>query len=93
MTDVTRRLVVRLISADALDQWMRFRGESNRSLADKVGKSPALIAHLRRGARTYCDSKLGPLIEKKLDVPRGSLFLPEMIVGSQSSNRNGRPAA
>lgn len=85
--------MVRLISAQALDQWMRFREETNRSLADKVGRSPSLIAHLRRGARSYCDPKLGPLIEKKLDAPRGSLFLPEVIVGSASSNRNGRPAA
>lgn len=78
-TEITeRRLFVKLISATVLDQYMKFRQETNRSLAGKVKRSPALIAHLRRGARSYCDPKLGPLIEQALNAPPGSLFFAEV---------------
>ncbi|AZG43484.1 XRE family transcriptional regulator [Gordonia insulae] len=84
---------MRLISPQVLSQYMEFRDETNRSLAAKVGRSPSLIAHLRRGARNYCDPKVGPRIEKALNAPPGSLFLPEVIVDSTLGNRNGLPAA
>ena len=88
-----KRVVVRLISAKALDQYMKFRGESNRSLATKVGKSHSLIAHLRRGARTYCDESLAPKIEKVLNAPSGSLFFSELIDDRTVTNRNGKASA
>ncbi|MEV5360989.1 hypothetical protein AB0K45_11785 [Micrococcus luteus] len=69
---------MKLISAEVMDQYMRFRGETNRSLATKIGKSPALVAHLRRGARNYCAPEVGPRIEKALNAPPGSLFLAEV---------------
>lgn len=78
VTQTERRLLVKLISASVLDQYMKFRGETNRSLAEKIGKSAALIAHLRRGARTYCDPKVGPAIERALNAPPGSLFVAEV---------------
>lgn len=89
----TRRVLVKLISPQVLDQYMKFRGETNRSLAIKVGKSPALIAHLRRRARSYCDPEVGPKIEKTLNAPPGSLFLAEVIDDRTSGNRNGVTAA
>lgn len=73
-----RRLLVKLISSEVLDQYMQFRGETNRSLAAKVGVSTAVIAHLRRGARTYCNRTVGPKIEKVLNAPPGSLFFGEV---------------
>lgn len=74
MSRPSRRLLVRLISHEVLDQYMVFRGQSNRSLGETVGVSTALIAHLRRGARTYCNPAIGPKIEKALNCPPGSLF-------------------
>lgn len=85
MTAPSRRLLVRLISHQVLDQYMEFRGESNRTLAEKVSVSTALIAHLRRGARSYCNPKLGPRIEKALNAPPGSLFLAE-VSGARPSD-------
>lgn len=93
MQQVSRRLLVKLISPQVLDQYMVFRGESNRSLAKKVGKSASVIAHLRRGARSYCAPDVGPKIEKALNAPPGSLFLAEVIDDWTGNNRNGRPAA
>lgn len=84
---------MRLISHQVLGQYMDFRGESNRTLAAKVGVSTSVIAHLRRGARTYCDPKVGPRIEKALNAPPGSLFLAEVIDDCTVSNRNGRPTS
>lgn len=69
-----RRLFVRLISAAVLDRYMRFRGETNRNLAAKVGRSAACIAHLRRGARSYCNPGLGPKIERKPRTAFGAPF-------------------
>jgi len=82
-----RRLLVKLISASVLDQYMRFRGETNRGLAQKVGKSAALVAHLRRGARTYCDPQVGPAIERALNAPPGSLFVAEVHGASECDRR------
>jgi hypothetical protein len=82
-----RRLLVKLISAAVLDQYMKFRGETNRSLAEKINKSPALIAHLRRGARTYCAPTVGPAIERALNAPPGSLFVAEMHGASEYARR------
>ena len=80
---------MRLISPQVLDQYMVFRDESNRTLAEKVGCSTATIAHLRRGARSYCNPKHGPKIEKILNAPPGSLFFAEVIDDCTADNRNG----
>lgn len=82
------RLATKLKSADLLDDYMVDREETNRSLAPKVGVSPATISHLRRGARTYCRLDVAKAIEKKLNAPPGSLFLREVIGGSQAVGRS-----
>lgn len=82
-----RRLLVKLISAPVLDQYMKFRNETNRSLASKIKKSPALVAHLRRGARSYCAPDVGPAIERALNAPPGSLFVAEVHGASASGTR------
>ena len=93
MQQTQRRLLVKLISPQVLDQYMVFRGETNKSLAAKVGKSTATIAHLRRGARSYCHPAVGPKIEKILNAPPGSLFLAEAIDDWTLANRNGNSSA
>ena len=93
MEQPPRRLLVKLISPEVLDQYMRFRTETNRSLAAKIGKSTSLVAHLRRGARSYCAPDVGPKIEKALNAPPGSLFLAEVIDDWTGANRNGTTAA
>ena len=69
---------MRLISSQALAQYMRYREASVRQLAAKVGCSPATIGHLRSGKRSYVNQEWARAIEKFLDAPKGSLFVPEL---------------
>lgn len=79
MKAVEGRFEVRLISPDALAQYMRFRGFSVRSLAARVGCSHSTIGHLRSGHRKACDPVTAKAIEKVLDAPDGSLFVPKVL--------------
>lgn len=87
------RFEVRLISSDALAQYMEHRDETVRSLAAQVDRetakvaaktggkptrSRALIGHLRSGARKTCQPSTAHAIEKCLGAPRGSLFVPKI---------------
>lgn len=76
MKVIERRLDVRLISSTALAQYMKYRDMSVRELADKVGCSRATIGHLRSGERDYVRPEWAKAIEKHLDAPKGSLFVP-----------------
>lgn len=84
MTYDTGRLWVRLISAQALRQYMEFRGETNRTLADKTGPGVGrqIIGHLRSGKRATCSPRTATAIERALNAPPGSLFVPEVTTGS-----------
>lgn len=75
---IERRFDVRLISHTALAQYMEYRDLTVRDLAQRVGCSRATIGHLRSGARNYVSSDWAKRIEKVLDAPRGSLFVPEV---------------
>lgn len=70
---------MRLISPDALAQYMAFRGLTVRSLADKARCSHSTIGHLRSGARKNCRPEIAAAIEKALDAPRGSLFVATVL--------------
>jgi hypothetical protein len=85
----TGRVWVKLTSRQALDQYMKFRGETNRSLADKCGPNVqrAIISHLRSGARTTCSGTTAHAIEKALEVPPGLLFVATVTTGDQVSGR------
>jgi hypothetical protein len=82
------RLWVKLISPDALSQYMRFRGFTVRALAELVDRenakkghrtsSRAIIGHLRSGKRSTCQPWTASSIEKCLDAPAGSLFVPHL---------------
>ena|SRR5689334_9862676 len=80
MIRIEGRFELKLISADALAAYMKDRGFTVRSLADAVG-GPQLrstIGHLRSGHRNLCDKELGRRIERVLNAPKNSLFIPHV---------------
>lgn len=81
------RLWVRLISTQALRQYMDFRGETNASLAGKAGLRRGIVGHLRSGKRTSCSPRTARSIEQALNAPPGSLFLAEVAIGSTATGR------
>jgi transcriptional regulator with XRE-family HTH domain len=78
------RLDVRLISAQALRQYMEFRNHSVRSLAAKVGVSHGTIGWLTSGQRTTTKPETAKRIARALDCPVESLFVPIVVRGSRS---------
>lgn len=87
-----RRFDVRLISSTALAQYMKYRGLSVRDLAEKVGCSRATIGHLRSGERNYVRPEWAKKIEKALDAPAGSLFVPEVSTVTRERGPKAVPA-
>lgn len=78
MIRIEGRFEVRVISAQAFAQYMKHRGFTVRTLADALG-GPHLrstVGHLRSGKRSTCDPHLARRIEKVLDAPKDSLFIP-----------------
>ena len=69
---------VKLISAEALVQYLAHRDFTVRSLARRVGCSPALIGHLRSGKRNTCRPETARAIERALNAPPGSLFVAQV---------------
>lgn len=72
---------MRLISREALRQYMEFRGETNQSLGKKAGVSKAIVGHLRSGQRATCTGRTAHAIERALNAPPNSLFLAELPNG------------
>lgn len=87
MINIERRLDVRLISSQALAQYMTFRDMSVRKLASKVGCSTATIGHLRSGKRAYVNPEWAKAIERHLDAPQGSLFVAELSTVTREVSR------
>lgn len=81
------RFSVRLISHLALAQYMSHRDFTVRKLANKVGCSHATIGHLRSGKSTYIRPEWAKAIEKALDAPTGSLFVPELSTVTREVSR------
>ena len=86
-----------LIAAEALVKFMTRRGETVRSLAEKVGAKPATIGRLRAGRQVRCRAEVARGIEKVLLLQGGQLFeTPEMsrISNSTASHETAEvPAA
>ena len=80
------RLDVRLISAQALRQYMQFRGYSVRSLAAKVGVSHGSIGWLTSGQRSTTKVATAKKIAKALDCPVDALFAPIVVHGSRTAH-------
>ncbi|GAA1453373.1 helix-turn-helix transcriptional regulator [Nesterenkonia lacusekhoensis] len=92
---ITKRGVfyVELISTDALRQYMKYRGYSVKGLADRIKVSKATIGHLHSGGRRTVGPEIAKSIEKALDAPIGSLFLPKVSTAASSTYQRGRRAA
>ena len=73
-----RRFEVRLVSPDALRQYMKFRGYTMRSLAARVGCSHQLIGFLCKGDVKTCRPEYAQRIAKALDCPVESLFVAKV---------------
>lgn len=85
---------VELISTDALRQYMKYRGYSVKGLADRIGVSKATIGHLHSGGGKTVGPEIAKSIERALDAPIGSLFLPKVSpVMQTSAQRPSRKAA
>lgn len=80
------RLDVKLISAQALRQYMEFRGYSVRSLAAKVGVSHGTVGWLTSGQRTTTKVSTAKAIAKALDCPVDALFVPIVVRGSRTKD-------
>jgi hypothetical protein len=85
--DITGRFWVKLISAQAFAQYMQHRDFTVRSLAHRVGCSPALVGHLRSGQRNTCKPETARAIERALDAPAGSLFVPQVSRVARASEK------
>lgn len=83
------RFWVKLISARVLADYMAHRDETVRSLASKVGCSPSTIGHLRSGKRNTCKPAVAKAVERHLNAPPGSLFVPQV---SRVASNEGRAA-
>lgn len=82
-TSIGGRFWVKLISSQALTQYMSHRGFTIRSLAAKVGCSHSVVGHLCSGKRVTCMPETAKKIERALDAPAGSLFVPQVSRVSQ----------
>lgn len=88
---------MRLISKRAFQDYMKFRGLSNKQLAEEVGRitgrgcSETTIALLRsqspKWGRHTAKPDVARAIEIALNAPPGSLFAAHVIVDSPSDNR------
>lgn len=83
------RFDVKLISSTALAQYMQHRGLTVRGLAEKVGCSRATIGHLRSGKSTYVRPEWARAIERRLDAPKGSLFVPVLSTVTRETAPTG----
>lgn len=82
------RFDVQLISADALAHYMKFRDLSVRELANRVGCSHGTIGHLRTGRNRNIKPEWAKAIEKELQAPPGSLFVPRVSTVQRETRRS-----
>lgn len=93
MLVIERRFDVKVIDPNSFARYMEFRGYTVRTLADKVGCSPATIGHQRTGERKSIKPEWARAIEKALDAPPGSLFAPEVSTVTREVRRQSAGAA
>lgn len=74
---------MRLISPDALRQYMKFRGFTIRSLARRVGCSHSTIGFLVSGDTKTVRPEWAKAIAKALDCPVESLFVARLSTVSR----------
>lgn len=72
------RFEVKVVDRRILAHYIKFRGLSYAQLAAKVGCSKATIGHLVTGHVSTTKTDWAKAIEKALDAPTGSLFVPSL---------------
>lgn len=87
------RLVVKLKSRRALNEYVAFHKMSGRALARKAGLGPGIVGHLMAGRRTTCNLETAKAIEEALGCPQGFLFEPSLSSVSDDSTRRKVTAA
>ena len=85
------RLIVRLKSRRALNEYADFHNLSGRALAKKAGLGPAIVGHLMSGRRSTCNLATARKLEEALGCPSGFLFEPSM--SSVADNRRANAGA
>lgn len=76
---------MRLISPQALRQYMAYRRLTIRSLAKRAGCSHSTIGHLVTGARKNVNPKIARGIAEALDCPVESLFVASISYVARES--------
>ena len=95
MNKDTGRLQMRLTSKRALVQYMRQCKTTNAELARAAGCSESSVAFLRstgRSSRTTIGFAAAKRIEEALGAPSEILFVPELVVASESVKQMRQPA-
>lgn len=72
------RFEVRVVDRRILEHYIQFRGLSYAELARRVGCSKATIGHLVSGHVRTTKGEWAKAIERALDAPPGSLFVPNV---------------
>lgn len=69
------------VQRQVLKQYLAYRGLSYAGLgaACRPRVSKSLIGHLASGERTTCSPESARAIEKALDVPAGTIFVPQVL--------------
>lgn len=80
---------MKVVDRRILEHYIKYRGLSYAQLADKVGCSKATIGHLVSGHVKTTKKEWAKALERTLDAPPGSLFVPEV----SRVSRDGRRAA
>lgn len=83
---------MKLKSAQALRQYMEFRGHTVRGLAAKIGVSHGTVGWLTSGKRSTTKVSTAKAIAKALDCPVDFLFEP-VVHGSRTVIADRRTAA
>lgn len=69
---------MQLISGDAMASYMHFRGETTRSLGQKVGCSHGTIHNMLRGKTKTIPPRRARSVAQVLNVPIEALFRPDL---------------
>lgn len=70
------RFEVKVVDRRILEHYIKFRGYSYAQLSEKVGCSKATIGHLVSGHVKTTKGEWAKSLERILDAPPGSLFVP-----------------
>lgn len=81
------RLIVRLKSRRALNEYAEFHKLSGRALAKKAGLGPAIVGHLMSGRRQTCNLSTARKLEEALSCPPGFLFEPSLSPVADSTRQ------